>query len=132
LLAEAADDEPLPVGRVVSRTGSTWQGDWASSFSWLRRDGPFAGLPGGPMLDMSFLPVMPAAVIAGLPAWLMREHSWAGLAAGWLHKHVSLLATMRHGEGHMVVTTFRLQPDVLAADAVAQTLFAAILDLLTD
>ena len=130
LIADGEDDRPLPAGQVTLRDGSGWQGDWATSFSWLRRDGPFAGLPGGPLLDMSFLPVMPRAVIASLPAWLVRDHSWAGLAVGWLHKHVSLLATMRYGQGLMAVTTFRLAPEILAEDAVAQTLFAGMLTLL--
>ena len=33
--------------RVVRRSGTMWQGDWISSFSWLRRDGPFARIPAG-------------------------------------------------------------------------------------
>jgi len=131
LITDGADEQSLPVGHVFLRAGTSWQGDWASSFSWLRRDGPFAGLPGGPLLDMGFEPVMPTAVLAGLPAWLMRDQSWAGLAVGWLHKHVSLLATMRYGLGEMAVTTFRLTPEVLAADAVAQALFAGMMALLT-
>ena len=31
--------------RVQSRDGTLWRGDWASSFSWLRRAGPFRALP---------------------------------------------------------------------------------------
>ncbi len=129
LLASSAEEQALPYGRIRARSGSSWQGDWASSFSWLRRDEPFAGLPGGPLLDMSFLPVTPTAVIAGLPAWLARDYSRAGLAVGWLHKHVSLLATMPYGQGSMTVTTFDFPPAVLASDALAQTLFNAIVSL---
>src|SRR5690606_8338444 len=133
LLADVTEEEQqLPYGRIKRREGAGWQGDWASSFSWLRRDGPFTGLAGGPLLDMSFLPVMPAAVIAGLPHWLLRDQSWAGLAVGWLHHHVSLLAAMREGLGKLVVTTFRLTPQKVQHDAVAQALFAGALALLQD
>ena len=49
-------DEPMELqpifphwqaARVVRRSGTMWQGDWISSFSWLRRDGPFARIPAG-------------------------------------------------------------------------------------
>lgn len=131
LIAAYPGQHALPLGRVLAREGSVWQGDWATSFSWLRRTGPFSGIAGRPLLDMSFLPIMPTSVLADLPAPLMREHSWAGLAVGWLHKHVSLLVRMRHGRGHMVVTTFRLNSETLADDPIAQALFTAMITLLT-
>ena len=69
-------------------------------------------------------------VLAGLPSWAYRTHSWAGLALGWIHKPVSLLAAMPYGRGHMAVTTFKLNAATLATDAVAQALFAGALGLL--
>ena len=79
---------------------------------------------------MEYALVMPDFVLAGLPSWAYRTHSWAWLALGWIHKPVSLLAAMPYGRGHMAVTTFKLNAATLATDAVAQALFAGALELL--
>lgn len=130
--AHTASEESirLPVGAVIAREGTPWQGDWATAFSWLNKQGPFAALPGSPLLEMEYALVMPDFVLAGLPSWAYRTHSWAGLALGWIHKPVSLLAAMPYGRGHMAVTTFKLNAATLATDAVAQALFAGALELL--
>jgi hypothetical protein len=133
----AADDSildeeavPLPVGQVVPRAGTPWQGDWATSFAWVKKQGPLAHLPGGPLLEMAWAPLMPDAVIAGLPPWVQRNHSWAGLAVGWVQRAVSLLLALSYGRGRLVVTTFKLDAATLAADAMGQALFAGALNLL--
>ncbi len=135
LLADAETNSrpgalPLPIGHVTARAGTSWQGDWATSFSWLRKTGPLSGLPGGVLIEMEFEPIIPDAVIEGVPTWLMKTRSWAGLAVGWVHKAVSLLFVTRYGKGELLTTTFRLNAETLAQDAVAQTLFAGILELL--
>ena len=119
----------LPIGGIVTRAGTIWQGDWATSFSWLKKQGPFAQLPGGPLLEMEYAQIMPDAVIAGVPAWLGREHNWAGLALGWIHKPVSLLTKGDYGLGSMVVTTFNLSAETLVDNVVAQALFAGLVEL---
>ena len=91
--------------------------------------GPFATLPGGPLLEMEYATIMPDAVLVGLPAWAYRTHSWAGLALGWIHKPVSLLAEMPYGRGHVVISTFKLNAATLATNAVAQALLAGIVEL---
>jgi hypothetical protein len=116
----------LPFGGVVARERTPWQGDWATSFSWLRKAGPFASLPGHPLLEMEYAEIMPDAVITGIPAWRFRTHTWAGLALGWVHKPVSLLIKERYGRGQLTVTTFKLTPDSLNNNAVAQTLMAGL------
>jgi len=133
LAGEKAADQnsvPLPGGRLVSRAGTVWQGDWAQSFSWIKPRPPFADLPGGPLLGMPYVNVMPDYVLTGLPAWAFRAHSWAGLAVGWLHKPVSLLSRFRYGRGELVVSTFRLNTETIAKDAVAQALLDGMLRLL--
>ena len=75
---------------------------------------------------------MPDAVIAGLPSWALRSHSWAGLAVGWVHKAVSLLALLPYGQGHYLVTTFKLNAETLARDALGQTLLAAMINLVQE
>ena len=114
---------------IAPRAGTPWQGDWANSLSWIKKQGPFAHLPGAPLLEMEYAAIMPDAVIAGLPTWVQREHSWAGLTVGWIHKTVSLLSVLPYGRGQILVTTFKLNADTLATDAMAQALFAGILNL---
>jgi hypothetical protein len=120
----------LPAGAIVAREDTQWEGDWATSFSWLEKRGPFAILPGGPLLEMEYADIMPDAVYAGLPAWAARTHSWAGLALGWIHKPVSLLSLMPYGKGQLAVTTFKLDARRLGENAVAQALFDGIVQLL--
>lgn len=120
----------LPAGAVIARKGTPWQGDWATAFSWIRKQGPFVVLPGSPLLEMEYAPMMPDYVLVGLPAWAYRTHSWAGLALGWIHKPVSLLAEMPYGRGKMAITTFKLNAQTLAEDAVAQAVWQGIIALL--
>ncbi len=119
----------LPIGAVIPRAGTGWQGDWATSFSWLRKEGPFAALPGDPLLEMEYADIMPDAVIAGLPAWAMNAHSWANLALGWIHKPVSLLAKLPYGKGALTVSTFNLTDGQLQNNAIAQSLLAGMVTL---
>ncbi len=116
-------------GMIIPREGTLWQGDWATSFSWLKKRGPFAHLPGGPLLEMEYADIMPEAVLVGMPAWLMRECSWAGLAIGWIHKVVSLLVRVFYGQGSLTVTTFKLSPAVLEQNVIAQGLLAGLVSL---
>lgn len=119
----------LPVGEVRPRAGTAWQGDWATSFSWLKKSGAFAHLPGDPLLEMEYAAIMPDAVLAGLPAWAMRTHCWAGLALGWVHKPVALLAQLAYGRGSMVISTFNLTPETMADNPIAEALLAGMVNL---
>jgi hypothetical protein len=129
---DLGDHVPLPFGYITLRKDSAWQGDWANSISWVKKQGPLAGLPGGPLLEMEWAKLMPDAVLAELPSWVLRSHSWAGLAVGWLHKAASLLAVLPYGRGQILITTFKLNETTLASDAIAQALFAGMLKLLRE
>jgi hypothetical protein len=122
--AKSLENVRLPGTAVAQRAGTPWQGDWATAFSWIRKQGPFAALPGSPLLEMEYADLSADAVLVGLPAWAMRNHSWAGLALGWVHKPVSLLAEMPYGRGHLTVTTFKLNAETLADNVLAQAIFA--------
>jgi hypothetical protein len=78
---------------------------------------------------MEYAAVMPDAVIAGLPTWVQRDHSWAGLTVGWIHKSVSLLSAMPYGRGQLAITTFKLNAATLSTDVIAQALFDGMLKL---
>ena len=130
--AAAPDAVHLPMGGLAPREGTSWQGDWATSFAWVRKQGPLATLPGSPILEMEWSPIMPDSVLLSHQPWIQREHSWAGLAVGWVHKVASLLMVMPYGRGQMATTTFKLNTNTLATNAVARTLFAGILALLKE
>src|SRR6185503_16036486 len=130
LLASGNAGDVLPVGYIAPRAGTPWQGDWANSLSWIKKQGAFAHLPGEPLLEMEYAAIMPDAVIAGLPSWVQREHSWAGLTVGWIHKTVSLLAALPYGRGQLVITTFKLDATTLSNEVMAQALFEGMLKLL--
>jgi hypothetical protein len=115
--------------RVVRRSGTMWQGDWISSFSWLRRDGPFARIPGGPLLDHAFDRVIPNHVIAGCNTWDFQARVHAGMVVGWVHKPAGLIVEREVGRGKMVLTTFRLLEETPGTDPVATVLLDALLEL---
>lgn len=120
---------PLPYMAVVPRAGTPWQGDWATSFSWLRKEGPFASLPGDPLLEMEYAEIMPDAVLVGVPSWGAEAHIWAGLALGWIHKAVSLLTNIPYGRGKLTVTSFKFPAGALERSAAAQNLLAGVIAL---
>jgi hypothetical protein len=115
--------------KVAKRDGTPWLGAWASTFSWLRRQGPFARLPGGPLLDHAFDRVIPDHVIVGMNAWTFRSCVHAGMVAGWVHKPAALLLEQAYGRGRFVATTFRLLEDAPGADPTATALLDGLIEL---
>ena len=118
----------LPFGHIVPRDGTQWQGDWATSFAWLRKEGPFAHLPGEPLLEMEYAAIMPDEILVGIPAWASHA-SWAGLALGWIHWASSLLASGPYGKGRFTVSTFKLSTEVVGDDPIAQGVLAGLVVL---
>jgi hypothetical protein len=104
---------------VEARAGTPWQGDWASSFAWLDRTGPFRNVPGTPLLDWSFERIVPTHVIAGCNVIDFHSRVHAGLAVGWIHKPVALAVERGYGRGKIVASTFRLFRDEPGRDPVA-------------
>lgn len=115
--------------RVVARKGTIWQGAWASSFSWVRRAGPFARLPGGPLIDHSFDRVIPNHVIANCTIWDFQARVHAGMVVGWVHKPAALIVERDYGRGRLVATTFRLLEDAPGADPTATALLDGLIEL---
>ncbi len=131
LLLLANSDEALPynfLGMTINERQKTlWDGDWASSFAWLLRDGPFAAFPGGPLLDNSYMAVAPNYVISGLGPWDFESNVYAGLFVGWIHKVVALLTRQRYGAGQAVLTTFRIHAGLIGTDPLTTHLLDAML-----
>jgi hypothetical protein len=122
-------EQQLPNIGLHRRDGTIWRGDWIASFSWLRRDGVFASLPGGPLLDLSFDKVVPQHVMTGFRSWEYEGLIHAGLVVGWLHKPAATIAERQVGRGWLVATTFRLMGDAPGADPVAAALADGLITL---
>lgn len=114
---------PLPNVTLMARHGTMWRGDWIAGFSWIRREGAFAALPGGPMLDLSYSDVVPRHVMGGWGGWEFAGAVHAGLVVGWIHKPVTLIGEKRVGRGAMMASTFRV---MAGEDPVADALFDAL------
>jgi hypothetical protein len=113
--------------KVAARDGALWRGDWASSFAWLRRRGAFRALPGGPLIDQTFDRVIATHVISGCNLLDFHARVHAALAVGWIHKPAGLAVERNYGEGHIVISTFRLFNDPPGADPTATRLLDALL-----
>nr|WP_314260095.1 glycoside hydrolase family 2 TIM barrel-domain containing protein [uncultured Devosia sp.] len=123
----ASTEQHLPGINLVERDGTIWRGDWIAGFSWLRRQGPFANIPGGPIFDLSFSGVVPHHLLTGFRVWEYGSTIHAGIVVGWVHKPAAILVEKPVGRGGAVATTFRLLREAPGADPVAAALFDAVI-----
>jgi len=108
--------------KVRNREGTLWQGDWASSFAWLKRTGRFRAIPGEPLIDETLDRVIPKHVIAGCNLMDFQSRVSAGLVVGWIHRPVALSVERAYGKGRILVSTFRLFSDPPGVDPAACSL----------
>ena len=116
-------DQHLPGISLVERDGTIWRGDWIAGFSWVRREGAFADIPGGPIFDLSFSDVVPHHLLTGFRPWEFGNNVIAGMVCGWVHKPAAIIGEKRVGRGGVVATTLRLLQEKAGADPVAAALF---------
>ncbi len=114
---------------VRSRKDTLWTGDWASTFAWLVRRGPFSALPGGPLIDETFDRVIAENVIVGCNLLDFQSRVHAGLVIGWIHKPVALSLERPYGRGRVVVSTLRLFRDPPGDDPTATVLLDQLIAL---
>lgn len=124
----AGRESQLPNMNLIARHGTMWRGDWIAGFTWVRREGAFARLPGGPLLDLSWDRVVPHHVLTGFRTWEFGGPVLSGVVVGWIHKPAALISERRVGRGGVVVSTFRLFQDAPGQDPVATTLLTALLE----
>ena len=122
-----AAESQSPNINLIARAGTMWRGDWIAGFSWIRRDGPFATIPGGPLVDLSMSDVIPHHVMTGFRTWEYGGAVQAGIVVGWVHKPAVLIGSRRVGRGWLVASTFRLRHPTAAQDPVACALFDALI-----
>jgi hypothetical protein len=125
-------DQHLPGISLVERDGTIWRGDWIAGFSWVRREGHFATMPGGPLFDLSFSDVVPHHLLTGFRPWEFGSNVIAGMVCGWVHKPAAIIGQKRVGRGGVVATTFRLTREAPGADPVAAALFDALVATAAD
>ena len=113
------------LARLSPREGD---GDWVPRFDWIRRRGPLAALPGGPLLDLAYEQVIGDLVIDFLPAPLRPAHLHSAVFAGWLQHRASTTITVPWSGGAVTITTFRLRT-AGRDDAAAAALTRALLDV---
>jgi hypothetical protein len=115
----ATDRQMLAPGlEVVPRAGSDLDGNWISSFPWLRSgQEPFKRLPSGKLTSFETEAVTPSAVVHGVPAQEFRD-VLAGVFYGWIHSNVGTLVQARYGKGKLLICTFAL-PTTYGSDPYA-------------
>jgi hypothetical protein len=119
-----------PLG-LAARHGRSWQGDWASSMSWIRQDRIFQDIPTGGTVDFAFADLTPETVIVGLSPRDYAANVHSGLFVGWVHHIVALVAERRVDRGRLMVCTYRLR-DHLGAHPVATIMMQDMLTRLAE
>jgi hypothetical protein len=119
----------LPGIQLVARQGTPWIGDWASAFSWVVRKGPFARLPGGPLVDHSFDRTIPEYVLTGFREWDYHMLVHAGEFVGWIHKPAVMIGERHYGKGRAVLNTFRLENEAVGVDPTSTALLEGLIEL---
>ncbi len=103
--------EPLtltPELKVLRRAGSSLDGNWISSFPWVRKDAePFKLIAFSPFAGFETQAVTPNAVVSGVPAEGFKD-VLAGIFYGWIHSNVATLLQARAGKGKLLLCTFSL------------------------
>jgi hypothetical protein len=117
----------LPGAKLVLRKSTPWEGNWASSFSWVDRKGAFAPLLGRPLVDHSFDRVIPERVMLGWRDWEFPALVKAGIVVGWIHQPAALIGERWYGQGKVIFNAFRLDNLALAEDPTAAHLFISLL-----
>jgi hypothetical protein len=119
-LAEEPESQQAHLGSIsiAQRHGRSWQGDWASSMSWIRQDKIFGDIPSGGTVDFAFADLTPETVIVGLSPRDFAANVHSGLFVGWVHHIVALVAERPIDRGRVMICTYRLR-DHLGTHPVA-------------
>jgi glycosyl hydrolase family 2 len=102
------DRHNFPSMLLRERAGTPWDGQWMGAFAWRRTDGPWSGLPGGPMLSEHWTGLLPNYVLTGFPSTAFGGLIDSGIAAGWLHHAAALAKRSFFGKAWLTVSTFNL------------------------
>ena len=120
------DRHNFPSMLLRERAGTPWDGQWMGAFTWRRTEGPWSGLPGGPMLDEHWSGLLPNYVLTGFPSTAFGGLVDAGLAVGWLHHAAAFVKRSLLGKGWLTVSTFDLTSPQAHENPLAPHLLKAL------
>ena len=105
----AADKQTIAPGlEVVPRAGSFLDGNWISSFLWVRKDQePFQSIGFDRLPGFEVQSIVPSTVLRGVPPASF-DDVLSGIFYGWLHSNVSTLVQARAGQGRLLICTYSL------------------------
>ncbi len=105
----AGDRQTLAPGlEVLPRSTDNLDGNWISSFLWLRKERePFKTIGFETLAGFETMAVTPAAVLKGVPPENF-DDVLAGIFYGWIHSNVGALVQANYGKGKLLVCTFSL------------------------
>jgi Glycosyl hydrolases family 2/Glycosyl hydrolases family 2, sugar binding domain len=120
------DRHNFPSMLVRERAGTPWDGRWMGAFTWRRTEGPWSGLPGGPMLDEHWTGLLPNHVLTGFPSTAFGGLVDAGVAVGWLHHAAAFVKRSFLSKGWLTVSTFDLTSPQAQTNPLAPHLIKAL------
>jgi hypothetical protein len=120
------DRHNFPSMLLRERAGTPWDGQWMGAFTWRRMEGPWSGLPGGPMLDEHWSGLLPNHVLTGFPSTAFGGLIDAGVAVGWLHHAAAFVKRSFLGKGWLTVSTFDLTSAKAHRNPLAMHLLEAL------
>jgi hypothetical protein len=120
------DRHNFPSMLLRERAGTPWDGQWMGAFTWRRTEGPWSGLPGGPMLDEHWSGLLPNHVLTGFPSTAFGGLVDAGVAVGWLHHAAAFVKRSFLGKGWLTVSTFDLTSPQAQENPLAPYLMKAL------
>jgi hypothetical protein len=120
------DRHNFPSMLLRERAGTPSDGQWMGAFTWRRMEGPWSGLPGGPMLDEHWSGLLPSHVLTGFPSTAFGGLVDAGVAAGWLHHAAAFVKRSFLGNGWLTVSTFDLTSPQAHENPLAPHLMKAL------
>ncbi len=116
----------VPRLQLQARKGTSWAGNWASSFTWYRQDLWAGDVPGDGRFDFTFAPVISETVIKSARTKDYETEVLAGIFVGWLRRAAALVQQIPLGQGKLLVSTLRLQ-DNITSNPLASSLFQSLL-----
>jgi hypothetical protein len=105
----AGDRQTIAPGlEVLPRTADNLDGNWISSFLWIRKDhDPFKQIGFSTLAGFETISSTPGAVTKGIPPENF-DDVLSGMFYGWIHSNVGTLVQARYGAGKLLICTFSL------------------------
>jgi hypothetical protein len=105
----AADKQGIAPGiEIVPRAGSVLDGNWISSYLWLRKNQePFKDIGFDTLAGFEVQSVAPRAAVQGIKPENY-DDVLSGIFYGWIHSNVGTVVQARVGKGRLLICTYAL------------------------